>query len=369
MTILWETIPEAITVLPGHPLYTILVCTVGGVTLGLGRIHLGDHPGDVEKLLSEIRGGRTIDHDEISKGAVNSLISLVFGASLGPELALVAIGGGLSSHALARLNTAIRTAWSATVANTSVSLRDLFYPATDRSAQPIGKSDIPPIPRWWRWIPGLAAIVLGLVALKVAAGNGLKFGYAVPEFQSANLMWHLGGAILFGAIGGLVSVLYLRFRHQLQDRRGNENRLVRSAVGGFTLGFAGAVAPGILFSGQNAINALFTGLPLPTEALLVAGLTKIMMVSVMLETGWKGGPIFPLLAGGAAIGAALAQVLPGIGTIVGLTATMAGVPTGELPRPLIIAGSVALFYSSSLFVVAVLGAVAGTLVVRTTRMM
>lgn len=368
-SLLWKTIPEVITVLPNHPLYTILVCTVGGITLGIGRIHLGDYPGDVEELLAEIRGGGTVDHDEISKGAINSLVSLAFGASLGPELALMAIGGGMSSHALARLKHAMRTAWAGTIAGTSTSFRDLCFPATDRLNHPVGKSDVLPVPLWWRWIPGLAAIALGLTTLKVAAGNGLHFGYTVPEFRSTNPTWRLIGAAFFGALGGFVSVMYLRFRHRLQAHRSEENHLIRSTVGGFALGFAGAVAPRLLFSGQEAIGALFAGLPLTAEALLVAGLAKIMLVSVMLETGWKGGPIFPLLAGGAAIGAALAQIVPGIGSVVGLTAMMAGVPAGELPRPLLIAGAVALFYSSSLFIVAVIGAVAGTLVVRTAQKM
>lgn len=365
-SLLWETIPEAITVLPNHPLYTIFVCTIGGITLGIGRIHLGDYPGDVEELLAEIRGGGTVDHDEISKGAINSLVSLAFGASLGPELALMTIGGGMSSHALARLKHAMRTAWTGTIAGTSRSFRDICFPPTNGPNQSVGKSDIPPIPRWWRWIPGLAAIALGLTTLKVAAGNGLHFGYTVPEFRSTNPIWHLIGAALFGAIGGLVSVMYLRFRHRLQaHHRREENHLIRATVGGLALGFAGAVAPRLLFSGQEAIGALFAGPPLTAEALLVAGVAKIMLVSMMLETGWKGGPIFPLLAGGAAIGAALAQIVPGIGSVVGLTAMMAGVPTGELPRPLLIAGAVALFYSGSLFIVAAIGAVAGTLVVRT----
>jgi len=48
---------------------------------------------------------------------------------------------------------------------------------------------------------------------------------------------------------------------------------------------------------------------------------------------------------------------------------MAAVPAGELPRPLLIAGAIVLFYSGSLFIVAVIGAVAGTLVVRTAQKM
>ncbi|ELZ29389.1 putative transport protein, chloride channel [Halogeometricum pallidum JCM 14848] len=368
-SLLWETVPETITVFPGHPLYTIFVCTVGGLTLGLGRIHLGDHPGNVEELLSEIRDGRTVSRDEISKGAVNSLVSLVFGASLGPELALMAIGGGLSSHALTRLKPAIRTTWTATVSETSASLQSLVSPSAEPLTHSVGRDDVPPVPRWWRWVPGIAAIAVGLVTLKVAAGSGLSFGYAVPEFRSSDPTQRLIGAVLFGTVGGLVSVLYLELRRRLQTRGGENNRLMRSTVGGLTLGCAGAVAPGILFSGQGAVESLFGGLPLGAGALLAAGFAKILMVSVMLETGWKGGPIFPLLAGGAAIGAALAQVIPGVGTVVGLTATMAGVPTGELPRPLVLAGSVALFFSSSLFVVAAIGAVAGTLIVRVVRMM
>lgn len=366
-SLLWKTIPEAITVLPNHPVYTILICTVGGITLGLGRIHFGDYPGGVEELLAEIRGGGTVDHDEISKGAINSLVSLSFGASLGPELALMAIGGGMSSHALARLKHAMRTAWTGTIAGTSTSFRDLCFPATGGRNRPVKKGDVPPVPRWWKWLPGLAAIALGLTTLKVAAGNGLHFGYAVPEFRSTNPTWRLIAAALFGALGGFVSMMYLRFRHLLQAHQGEENHLIRSTVGGLALGFAGAVAPRLLFSGQEAIGTLFAGLPLTAEALLVAGVAKIMLVSVMLETGWKGGPIFPLLAGGAAIGAALAHIVPGIGSVVGLTAMMAGVPAGELSRPLLIAGTVALFYSSSLFIVAGIGAVAGTLVVRTAQ--
>ncbi|MFC6722911.1 chloride channel protein [Halobium palmae] len=358
----WETIPEAIAVAPGHPRYTVVICTIGGAILGLGREHFGDHPGGVDELVAKIRTGRNIRYSVISKGATNSLISLVFGASLGPELAVATIAGGLGSRVIDRMTTMIETTWTATTVRKSVSLRTVLL-TSDRIPQQFGDSDVPPTPRWWWGVPSFAAIICGLIVLKTAAGSGLHFGYPVPRFRST-IERRLIVATLVGVVGGVISVLYLSLRQYLSRVRVTENLLVQSTIGGFLLGVVGAVAPRILFSGQDVVGELFAGVSLGSELLLVAGLTKIVVVSVMLETGWKGGPILPLMAGGATLGVGLAKAMPGVGPVVGLTAMMASLPTAELTRPLIIAGSVGLFFSPSLFLVATVGALAGTICVR-----
>ncbi|MBV0926002.1 chloride channel protein [Halomicroarcula limicola] len=361
-TLLWRIIPEAIAVLPGHPGYTLVVCTAGGVVLGLGREYLGDYPRGADELIAEIREGRRIHHGVISKEAVNSLVSLTFGASLGPELALATIGGGLSSQVKERLTAAVSATWTATAMGTSLSLRSVIF-RSEQTLRRFGDGDVPPVPRWWKGIPTVAALACGLLMLKLAAGAGLHFGRSVPRIQSP-LGWQLVITVLLGVAGGCISVCYLQFRYRLRNVGTTGNVLVRSTLGGVLLGLAGAVAPRILFSGQDVVGELFTGLPLAAWALVTAGFAKIVMVSVMLETGWKGGPILPLMAGGATLGAGLAEAVPAVGSVVGLTAMMASLPTAELTRPLVIAGSVALFFSPSLFLVATVGAVAGAVVVR-----
>ena len=78
---LWDWVPSQIN----FPLYTLCVCTVGGLLVGLWKKKFGDYPEELGVVLGKVKKtGRYPYHNVFSiLGA--ALLPLLFGASVGPE--------------------------------------------------------------------------------------------------------------------------------------------------------------------------------------------------------------------------------------------------------------------------------------------
>ena len=82
---------------PGLPLQTLLVCTLGGVLVGLCQRFLGDHPKNITDSVQEIRQNGRLDYHTMPNGLTTVAVSLISGASLGPESAIVELLGGFGT--------------------------------------------------------------------------------------------------------------------------------------------------------------------------------------------------------------------------------------------------------------------------------
>ena len=99
--LIWDQ--AAVTLGIDPRLFTILVCTIGGLLVGLLVKLFGDHSGIFAEVMQEF--GRTGRFDyRKAPGIVNTaLVSLVSGASLGPEAPLADACGGIGTWASDRL--------------------------------------------------------------------------------------------------------------------------------------------------------------------------------------------------------------------------------------------------------------------------
>ena len=88
---LWDWVPSQIN----FPLYTLCVCTVGGLLVGLWKKKFGDYPEELGVVLGKVKKtGRYPYHNVFSiLGA--ALLPLLFGASVGPEAGLTGVIAGL----------------------------------------------------------------------------------------------------------------------------------------------------------------------------------------------------------------------------------------------------------------------------------
>jgi len=70
--------------------------------------------------------------------------------------------------------------------------------------------------------------------------------------------------------------------------------------------------------------------------LLCSGILKILIVGVLLSTGWKGGTFFPLMSSGAMLGLLLSLIVPGLPTLVPMVAGMAAIAVITLDNVVIV---------------------------------
>jgi H+/Cl- antiporter ClcA len=122
----------------------------------------------------------------------------------------------------------------------------------------------------------------------------------------------------------------------------------------------------VLFSGQTATPVIIQdGLSWGLAALLLLLLLKGVAYGVSLGSGFRGGPIFPIISLGVVVGVVLADLLPGldptpavVAGIAGASSAMLGLPVTSVVMAVLIAGAPGLQASSVGLVAAVVGVVA-----------
>ena len=88
---LWDFLPKQVS----FPLYTVVVCLIGGLLLGLWKHKFGDAPESLDKVISDIKKTGRYQYNNIFQNFVSALLPLVIGASIGPESGLAGIIAGL----------------------------------------------------------------------------------------------------------------------------------------------------------------------------------------------------------------------------------------------------------------------------------
>ena len=92
---LWEDAAQALGL--DIRLFTILVCTVGGLLVGLLVKLFGDHNGIFADLMSEFGKTGRFDYRNAPGIVITAFVSLISGASLGPEVPLADACGGIGT--------------------------------------------------------------------------------------------------------------------------------------------------------------------------------------------------------------------------------------------------------------------------------
>ncbi|MGZ7120084.1 MAG: chloride channel protein, partial [Methanobacterium sp.] len=109
----------------------------------------------------------------------------------------------------------------------------------------------------------------------------------------------------------------------------------RSTLGGFLLGLLAIVLPTTIGLGTTSMS-IVTGqaAEIGVILLIVIALAKLVALSGALNSGFIGGPIFPLLFVGSCIGAVINLIFPQIPLGLALGCMIVAVPAAIVPIPL-----------------------------------
>ena len=342
---LWDDLPAAIGA-PGPPWFLVLGLPVAGAAIVvLARRFL---PGD---------GGHTPLHGLSSEptpvahapGVVLAALgSLPFGAVLGPELPVVALGTavGVLANRYARLEG--REARVLTNAGAFSAISALFGGPLVAGMLLIegglsaGAALLPAL------LPGLVAAAVGYL---IFVGLGSWPGLGTPGLVVPDLPPYQGELIsdlLIAIAVGVTAVLVLRLvRASAVRTDGLRDRLsmpVLLLAGGFLVGAAALLADAL---GANPRDVLFSGqasLPVVVEAqsvslVLILLVAKGIAYAISLGCGYRGGPIFPAIFLGVALASIPVVVLgtsPTLAVAVGAASGMAA-QTRLLFSPILLA--------------------------------
>jgi CIC family chloride channel protein len=189
-----------------------------------------------------------------------------------------------------------------------------------------------------RFAPIVLACVTAVATSRALLGGGTELR---PVSWSLTHPSEIAVYLVLGLVAGLFGIVYIRFVHGAEERFG---RLplrpeLRAAVGGLAVGLIGLIAPRVLGTGIETMNAALAG-QLALGALVIALVCKLVATSCTLGSGSPGGSFFPAVFLGAMLGGAFGRVaqagLPGIVsspeayTAVGMGAVAAGATLAPL---------------------------------------
>lgn len=319
---------------PYGPLFILLATTLGGLLVGLCLLIVGDHVSILQQTMVMFRESGRFEPKYLPGGLLAIFLSLIFGASLGPEMAAVDMGGSMGT-------------WSG---ERSGSSRDKV-----RLLSIIGIGG------------GLAGF--GLFLGITATTSGAL--YPVPAYQQFVPVDLIYAAVLGlggGAAGVVLVYTYRLFSRLMAPLAGRP--VLRGALGGLGLGLVGIAAPLVLFSGQNEFQTILVqGTALGAATLLILVVGKIVASTWCMATVFKGGPIFPLIFAGGTLGMAVSLLFPFIPLTVAITAVMAGMIVCILKMPLgVILLLILIFFQWGIILVVIVATVAGYLVTKKVTM-
>jgi H+/Cl- antiporter ClcA len=330
----------------GEPIWwPIPLVAAGGVLAGLAIHYLpgkgGHSPADGFQV-----GGGPPSAVELPGVVLASLATLALGAVLGPEMPLIAIGGGLAALVvrLAKRDAPQQTTVVVAAAGSFAAISTLLGSPIAGAFLLMEASGLGGPMLGLILVPGLLAAGVGsliFVGFDSWTGHG-TFSLAIPNLppfgrtNGAEFGWAIAVGLAAALVGWGLRWLGLYLRPHVERRT-----LLLTPVVGLTIGtlafiFAEATSKSsslVLFSGQSALPSL-----LENSASFSVGALILLMVCKGLAygaslSGFRGGPTFPAMFIGAAGGIALSH-LPGLPMVAGAALGIGAMTCSILNLPL-----------------------------------
>jgi len=344
-TFLWTDLPNNAGFSGSVWWWVLLVPTVGGLLAGLVVRHMPGKGGH-----EPINGfsPAPVLPSAIVGVVLAALATLAFGAVLGPEAPLIALGSALGLWFARIFKMTGRLAPLAGAAGTFASIGALFgnpLLAAFLLLEVVGMAATT-APLAAVVVPGMLASALGyLVFVGVDNWTGLHVeGFTqvkLPDYPTVRL-GDLGWAIVIGLVMALLVAAVRRIGTQVHARYTARPTLL-APLAGLVVGILAVAfgqitgqAPGlILFSGETDTNTVVS----QTAAwgiwtLILLLVLKALAYAVSLASAFRGGPVFPALFLGV-VGGMLFTELPGhLGSTPAVVAGMAAACAAMLRLPL-----------------------------------
>src|SRR6478752_3191979 len=308
----------------GGQWWWIAVTAGAGVVVGVLR-RLTRLPEEIPGLIPDLQEGH-VDPRMVPGIAVVSAVSLIGGASLGPEKALGALGGGAGSWIAQRRKLSQEDAQLCTLSGFGGAYGGLF------SSTVIVVMFILELAR-----PGghrfAKALVGQIVASSVSFGiyfaiAGAVFldAYQVPQYAFED--WQLLAGIPLGLLAALVvTVLVVLVQGATRLFALVKPEIVRTTLGGVVFGVVGVAMPLTMFTGSDQLKTVLDDAgTLGVGLLVVLVLAKQCTFAVSQASGFIGGPVFPALFIGGTAGVLVHAVVPAVPLGLAFTCLLAAVP-------------------------------------------
>ena len=314
----------------------LVIMTAAGLIVGL--LHHFTNAEEVNVFLA-IQKGR-LDPKSVPASLLVSLVSLIGGFSVGPEVPSGMLAGGLSTWLSERRKMSDELRESNVLSGVVSAYGGLF---TSPFAFVMMRLELA-----HKQTPAY----FGVIAIAtVAATVGFSIFYAVAGEEFAALLrildlpsytlelWHLAVALVLSLVGAALALIYGLTLGTLKRLVAPlENRpILRNTGAGFLLGLLGMALPLTMFLGSEGLEVVTeNGAALGVALIVALVFGKLLATAGAISTGFIGGPIFPLFFVGGAAGTAVNLIFPSIPLGLAVGCMMAALTAAALPAPFMI---------------------------------
>jgi H+/Cl- antiporter ClcA len=304
----WFTLPDDPDWFSGS-LWWVAVTAATGVLVGVLR-RVFRVPIKMAGTIKELRDER-VEPSTVPQAVAVSLLSLIGGASLGPEDALGKMGGGLGTWFSARRKLDASTSATNTLSGMAGSFGGLL------SSPVLSTALVAEVARPQRARLGdtlvstfLAATVAFAIYYPIAGSTFVGL-YTLPPFTYED--WQLAAAIPLGIVSGALALLTLVAVGLLTKLTAPlaKRTILRSTLGGIGFGLIGVALPLTMFTGTDQLTIVIDhGAALGAGLLIAVVFAKILAFALCEATGFIGGPILVMLFIGGTAGTATHLLIP-----------------------------------------------------------
>lgn len=315
----------------------VAVMTVFGLIVGL--IHQFTPAAQLDVFEAVDKG--YLDPKPVPASLLASLMSLIGGFSVGPEVPTGMLAAGLGTWLSERRKLDEDTTRTNVLSSVAGAYSGLFSSPFALIMMLLESTHMQTAVYYGTlFIAGLAAAI-GFSLFYFLGGDTFSslLGLVKPPEYDLRL-WHIGMGILFGMIAVPIASLFLLIAKALGRLAAplKSQPIVRGIVGGLALGLLGKALPITLFLGTDGL-AITTqdAAEIGVALLILFALAKMVALAGALSFGFIGGPIFPMLFIGATLGSAINLAFPQIPFGLAVGCMMVAVPAVVVPIPLALA--------------------------------
>lgn len=321
----YSDLPQAVG-FDGQPTWwPVLPLAVAGLIVGLTIRFL---PGRGGKSPADGFHGSDVPQPVTLPGiALAAVATIGLGAALGPEMPLIALGGGLAFLAVSSIKRDISPRAGTVIAATGsfAAISTLLGTPLTGAFLLLEASSVGGTTATVVLLPGLLGAGVGALiftGLNSLTGYG-TFSLAIPSLPavSSPTVAEFGWAVAIGLAAAPLGVGLRWAAVSVRDRIGRQivpaTTVLGVVIAAIAIGYAewtGHQTSDVLFSGQSALPDLIkNSADYSLGALVLLVLCKSLAYAASLSA-FRGGPVFPAMFIGAAGGLALSH-LPGLPTI------------------------------------------------------
>ncbi|MCL2054325.1 MAG: chloride channel protein [Oscillospiraceae bacterium] len=339
----WEFIPSYFT----FAYYPFVICIVGGVIIGVWRRIAGDYPENLEEVISVVKKTKRYAPRKTHTLFISAALPLMFGGSIGPEAGLSGVVASLCTWVGDRFKYMNKKFKELAEVGVPATLSILFnaplFGIMSHLENEDGEDSFPGKTKIMIYFSSILGGIGVLFVLSSLLGGGLH----IEKFEAASSghferIMFLPLALL-GVAGGLAYHLFDNLARIIMKPL-ERLPIISSVIGGVALGFCAMFTPLLIFSGEEAITEIMSSFAAAMPfTLLMGGLVKLIITSICINTGWRGGHIIPVIFSGICMGKGMA-LLSGADPVFATIAVTAALCGSIMKKPLAVIVILLIFF-------------------------